>query len=66
MSGTKDLGFSFSTRKSGDVIILRDGSEVTVLRKAAAKRFLERVERGDPQQLMARDTGNYSRGNEGR
>ena len=66
MSGTKDLGFSVSTRKSGDVIILRDGSEVTVLRKAAAKRFLERVERGDPQQLMARVTGNYRRGNEGR
>ena len=31
--------------------------------KAAAK-FLTDVERGDPQQVMARATGNYKRGNE--
>lgn len=60
-------GFEFVTRKNGDVSIRRDGSEVTVLRGKAARRFLDRIERGaDPQQLMARVTGNYKRGNERR
>lgn len=29
-----------------------------------AERFLSKVERGDDQELMARVTGNYRRGNE--
>ena len=64
MLGRGDLGFSFVTRKSGDVIISRDGREVTTLRGKSARQFLSKVANGDPQQLMARATGNYKRGNE--
>jgi len=39
---------------------------VTTLRGEAAKRFERRIGDGDPQQLMARVTGNYKRGNERR
>jgi hypothetical protein len=35
-----------------------------VLRGGAAARFLSDVEGGDPQELMARVTGNYRHGNE--
>ena len=47
--------------------ISRDGRVVTTLAGGAAKRFLDRVEGADAdaaQQLMARATGNYKRGNE--
>lgn len=37
---------------------------MTTLRGDTAKKFIVRVERDDPQQLMARLTGNYKRGNE--
>jgi hypothetical protein len=62
--GSPPTGFAYTTRKSGDVVISRDGAEVTVLRGTAASRFLESVATGDPQELMARVTGNYRRGNE--
>jgi hypothetical protein len=39
---------------------------VTTLRGEAAKRFESRIGDGDPQQLMARVTGNYKRVNERR
>lgn len=59
--------FSFRPAKGGDVAILRNGYTVTVLRGDAARRFLAEI--GDAslptqQQLMARATGNYKRGNE--
>ncbi len=59
-----DLGFTFRVRKSGDVVISRDGRTATTLRGAAARRFLEAVADADPQQIMARLSGNYRRGNE--
>jgi hypothetical protein len=59
-----DLGFSFRERKSGDIVIARDGREVTVLRGAATDRFRRLVARLGEQQAMARTTGNYRRGNE--
>ena len=59
-----DLGFSYEVRKSGDVAVSRAGKVVTVLRGAAAERFVVDVGAGDPQQVMARVTGNYRRGNE--
>jgi hypothetical protein len=62
--GSPPTGFTYRTRKSGAVVIERDGGEVTVLRGSAATRFLEDVERRDPQEVMARVTGNYRRGNE--
>jgi len=59
-----DLGFSFVTRASGEVVISRDGRPVTTLRGKAATQFLTRVTKSDPQQVMARASGNYKRGNE--
>jgi hypothetical protein len=59
-----DLGFTFEVRKSGDVAIRRGGTVVTTLRGRAAARFVADVADADPQQLMARVTGNYRRGNE--
>jgi hypothetical protein len=59
-----DLGFSYDVRKSGDVVISRDGRPVTTLRGDSAERFLAKVALGDPQQVMARATGNYRRGSE--
>ena len=60
------LGFAFRVRKSGDIVIERDGRAVAVLRGSAATRFLVEVERGGAQGVMARVTGNYRRGNERR
>jgi hypothetical protein len=61
-----DLRFRWRRFKNGDVEISRDGRVVTVLRGSAADRFVAAVDTGDPQQVMARATGNYPRGNEAR
>jgi hypothetical protein len=58
-------GFEYLVR--GDhVLITHHGRTAAMLRGAAAERFLAKVERDDPQQVMARVTGNYKRGNERR
>jgi hypothetical protein len=62
-----DLGFSYRTRKNGDVEVLHHGRVAATLRGRDAEEFL--AEAADPfsadaQQLMARLTGNYKRGNE--
>ena len=59
-------GFSYRTRKNGDVVISRHGREATILRGDSAIRFLTRIQDDDPQEIMARVTGNYKRGNERR
>lgn len=56
-------GFEYRLR-GADVVITHHGRPATTLRGAKAVAFLEDVERGDPQELMARLTGNYRRGNE--
>jgi len=56
-------GFSYEDRGS-EVLVSHHGKRAATLRGAAASRFLRDVEQGDPQQLMARVTGNYKRGNE--
>jgi hypothetical protein len=56
-------GFEFS-RRGDDVVITHHGKRAATLRGDAAARFLVDVELGDPQQVMARVTGNYRRGNE--
>ena len=67
MSDAADLGYEYRVRKSGEVAISRAGSVVTTLRSRKAKQFLERIDSGgDVQQIMARVTGNYRRGNERR
>ncbi len=58
-------GFDYVVR-GGDVVITHHGRKAATLRGATAERFLARVERDDPQQVMARATGNYKRGNERR
>jgi len=65
--GDGDLGFAWRPAKDGAVTIVRKGRMVTVLRGAAAGDFLAEVQGAAPgaaQQLMARATGNYKRGNE--
>jgi len=62
-----DLGFAFRTRKSGDVEVLHHGRLAATLRGEDASSFLSEVSASsspDAQQLMARLTGNYKRGNE--
>jgi hypothetical protein len=62
MAGTPS-GFEFTVL--GDRVEIRHhGRPAATLRKAAAAKFLADVDRGDPQQLMARVTGNYKRGSE--
>ena len=62
-------GFAWSLRKNGDVIITHHGREAAVLRGRVATDFVDDVSGGDgsaSQELMARLTGNYRRGNERR
>lgn len=56
-------GFDF--RQAGDeVVIEHHGQRAATLRGKVAARFLADVQNEDPQELMARLTGNYKRGNE--
>jgi hypothetical protein len=57
-------GFEWERRKNGDVVISHRGRIATTLRAARAAEFLVEVDDGDAQELMARLTGNYKRGNE--
>lgn len=62
-----DLGFSYRSRKNGDIEILHHGRVASTLRGTDAVDFVAEIEAGDEvdaQQLMARITGNYKRGNE--
>jgi hypothetical protein len=59
--------FSFVARADGSVLVRYRQAPVTVLRGKAAERFVARVSTADAdaaQQLMARVTGNFKRGNE--
>ncbi|MDN5804411.1 MAG: hypothetical protein L0H26_07485 [Microlunatus sp.] len=47
-----------------DVVITHHGRRATTLRGAAADQFKAAVKNHDPQELMARRTGNYKHGNE--
>lgn len=57
-------GFDWSVNASGEVRITHHAKPATILRGRRAADFLEDVETGDPQELMARLTGNYRHGNE--
>ena len=62
-----DLGFSYRSTSKGEVRIFRSGREVVILRAKASAKFLARAEGASSeeiQQLCARVTGNYKRGNE--
>ncbi|MGL5819136.1 MAG: hypothetical protein ACRCYR_16340 [Phycicoccus sp.] len=61
--GGRPEGFEYEER-GGEVVVYHHGRRASVLRGRKAADFLEDVEAGDPQELMARVTGNYRRGNE--
>ncbi len=66
---TDDLGFSYRATAQGVVHVSRGGRIVTTLRARAAADFIARAQGASDeavQQLCARVTGNYKRGNEGR
>ena len=61
-------GFEYDVRRDGEVVITHHGKRATVLRGPRAAEFVDEVETGpdelSAQQVMARWTGNYKRGNE--
>jgi hypothetical protein len=57
-------GFDYSERGDGSVLITHHGRPATTLRGSRAAEFLAEVDGGDSQEVMARWTGNYRRGNE--
>jgi hypothetical protein len=62
-----DLGFDFEVRSTGEVAIFHRRRLATILRGQAAQQFVTQAnELSDAalQQVMARVTGNYKRGNE--
>lgn len=60
--------FDYRVLASGEVHVTRGGRVVTVVRGKAAERLLARLgeSAAQDQQLLARVTGNYKRGNERR
>lgn len=60
----KPGGFEWTENNGGEVVITHNGRNATTLRGERADVFLAEVSEGDPQELMARLTGNYKRGNE--
>lgn len=66
-SAQTDLGFAYRATAQGVVHISRGGRGVVTLRAHAAAQFLAKAEGASwdaVQQLCARVTGNYKRGNE--
>lgn len=69
MTDAQDLSFSYRVYKSGDVVVYHHGKLAATLRGDKASDTRRRLEQATPaqaQQLMARLTGNYKRGNERR
>ena len=58
------VGFEWMQRKNGDVVVTHHARVAAILRGRAAIKFVSDVGRGDGQEVMARVTGNYKRGNE--
>jgi len=65
--GLEDDPFDWRATKDGQVLVSRGGRLVTTVRGPAAGKLLGRLSRAgddEAQQLLARATGNYRRGNE--
>jgi hypothetical protein len=61
--GSPPTGFCYEVQRKGQVVVIHHhGRIAATLRSGAAARFLTDVQHSDPQQLMARLTGNYKRG----
>lgn len=63
---SKPHGFTYTRQKNGEIAISHHRRLAVVLRGRKAEQFVDRVAEGDPQEVMARFTGNYKRGNERR
>lgn len=62
-----DLGFAYRVTKTRSVLISHNDKVVTILGGSKAIQFIEKMNESsffEQQQLMARATGNYKRGNE--
>jgi hypothetical protein len=59
-------GFEYAQRRNGEIVIFHHGRLAATLRGSRAEKFMLSIRAGDPQQVMARATGNYKRGNEPR
>ncbi len=57
-------GFEWVRRKNGDVVISHHGRPAATLRGHKASEFVDDDGGSQDQELMARLTGNYRRGNE--
>ncbi|NUR25798.1 MAG: hypothetical protein HOV83_08115 [Catenulispora sp.] len=57
-------GFTYDQHSDGSITVFHHGRKATVLRGERAQDFLDEIEAGDAQLVMARWTGNYRRGNE--
>jgi hypothetical protein len=58
-------GFTYEVLASGQVVVSHNGAIATTLRGWRAEQFLDEIDGGgDAQELLARLTGNYKRGNE--
>jgi hypothetical protein len=67
MSAPEELGFTYQVRRNGDIEIARNGVNVVSVRGRPAAELAVKLEGATPvqvQQLLARATGNYKRGNE--
>ncbi|HLT61230.1 MAG TPA: hypothetical protein VK020_08565 [Microlunatus sp.] len=66
--GLADDPFEYRVTKDDRVLVSRGGRQVTVVAGAAAAKLISRlgVDDQQDQQLLARVTGNYRRGNERR
>lgn len=63
----KPEGFSVDARANGDLVVRHHRRVAVTLKGKVAQKFLTAVAAGgDEQQLLARLTGNYKRGNERR
>ena len=67
MGSESGLGFEFKERKNGSVEVYHHGRLASTLRGNDAASFLAKAKSANEdkiQQLLARITGNYKRGNE--
>ena len=67
--GLEEDPFDWRVTKDGQVLVSRGGRVVVTVRGTAAERLrgkLDRAGEDEAQQLLARATGNYKRGNERR
>jgi len=65
--GLEDDPFDWRVTKDGQLLVSRGSRVVTTVRGPAAAKLLGKLERAgddEAQQLLARATGNYKRGNE--